>query len=194
MRRSGGRAIRWTEAVTQRHSQTARPPVRLTAVLRTARPPARLTAVFLLFACTPVTTRPDFFPDSQAPAVTLMARPERVTAELPSLVAAESLLVERTNVRDGYLETAWYDTRTGRSRRGTGDVSDLAASVKIRFWADPYVPGQTRLTVEVVRRPRYDPSRTERDMEVVVEKEHPGRAIAEKLMEKLKDKFGTPKN
>ncbi len=180
--------------MTQRHSQTARPPVRLTAVLRTARPPARLTAVFLLFACTPVTTRPDFFPDPQAPAVTLMARPERVTAELPSLVAAESLLVERTNVRDGYLETAWYDTRTGRSRRGTGDVSDLAASVKIRFWADPYVPGQTRLTVEVVRRPRYDPSRTERDMEVVVEKEHPGRAIAEKLMEKLKDKFGTPKN
>src|SRR6266498_1692980 len=191
MRRTGGRAVcktedRRTEAVTQRHSQTARPPVRLTGVL--------LTALVLFAACTPVTTRPDFFPDSQAPAVTLMARPERVTAELPSLVAAESLLVERTNVRDGYLETAWYDTRTGRSRRGTGDVSDLAASVKIRFWADPYVPGQTRLTVEVVHRPRYDPSRTERDMEVVVEKEHPGRAIAEKLMEKLKDKFGTPKN
>src|SRR6266508_401286 len=104
MRRSGGRAVRRREAVTQRHSQTARPPVRLTALV-------------LFAACTPVTTRPDFFPDPQAPTVTLMARPERVTAELPSLVAAESLLVERTNVRDGYLETAWYDTRTGQIGR-----------------------------------------------------------------------------
>src|SRR6266542_3606397 len=112
MRRSGGRAIRWTEAVTQRHSQTARPPVRLTAVLRTARPPARLTAVFLLFACTPVTTRPDFFPALQAPAVTLMARPERVPAELPSVFAGERIRLERINVRDGYMETARYDTRT----------------------------------------------------------------------------------
>jgi hypothetical protein len=153
-----------------------------------------VTAVFLLAACTPVTTRPDFFPYPEAATVTLMARPERVTEGLPPLVAAESLLVERTNVRDGYLETAWYDTRTGRSRRGTGDVSDLAASVKVRFWADPYVTGQTRLTVEVVYRPRYDPSRTERDLEVVVGREHPGRALAEKLMEKLKERFGTPKN
>src|SRR6266511_798402 len=199
MRRTGGRAVCKT-AVGRTGGRAVCECRRVTASVRlTGRPPdrrlmVRLTAVLLLFACTPVTTRPDFFPDSQAPAVTLMARPERVTAELPSLVAAESLLVERTNVRDGYLETAWYDTRTGRSRRGTGEVSDLAASVKIRFWADPYVPGQTRLTVEVVHRPRYDPSLTERDMEVIVPTEHAGHGIAERLIAKLETEFGTPKN
>jgi len=131
-------------------------------------------------------------PDPLALEVTLLARPERVTAELPAVVAAESLRVERTNVRDGYLETAWYDTRTGRSHPGLGDVPNLGANVKLRFWADPYVPGQTRLVVEAVYRPRYDPSRVERDMEVIVPKDHAGWAIAQTLIEKLKQRFGTP--
>jgi len=54
------------------------------------------------------------------------------------------------------------------------------------------VPGQTRLTVEAVYRPRYDPSRTERDLEVIVPKDHAGRALADSLMAALKKRFGTP--
>src|SRR3989449_5768710 len=104
--------------------------------------------------------------------VILDARPGRVTPEIATLVAAESLQVEQVNDRDGYVETAWYDTRSHRSVRGAGDVPDLAATVKIRCWADPYVPGQTRLTLEAVYRPRYDPSRSERDLEVIVPEDH----------------------
>ena len=156
-------------------------------------PQSAIRSCLLVAACTPVTTRPNFMPDPQALEVIVLARPERVTAELPALVAAESLRVERTNVRDGYLETAWYDTRTGRSHSGMSDVPHGRATVKLRFWADPYVPGQTRLTVEVVYRPRYDPSRTERDMEVVVPEDHAGWVLARTLVEKLKQAFGTPK-
>src|SRR3990172_3956491 len=94
--------------------------------------------------------RPTSLPAPGALEVIVLARPERVPAELPALVAAESLRVERTNVRDGYLETAWYDTRTGRSHSGMSDVPHGRATVKLRFWADPYVPGQTRLIVEGV--------------------------------------------
>ncbi|HEU5260539.1 MAG TPA: hypothetical protein VFU41_03840 [Gemmatimonadales bacterium] len=156
-------------------------------------PHSAFRIVVLLAACTPITTRPNFMPDPQALEVIVLARPERVTAELPALVAAESLRVERTNVRDGYLETAWYDTRTGRSHPGMSDVPHRRATVKLRFWADPHVPGQTRLIVEVVYRPRYDPSRVERDMEVVVPEDHAGWALARALVEKLKQTFGTPK-
>ena len=156
-------------------------------------PPSAFPVCLLLLACTPVTTRPNFMPDPQALEAIVLARPERVTAELPALVAAESLRVERSNARDGYLETAWYDTRTGRSHSGMSDVPHRRATVKIRFWADPYVPGQTRLVVEVVYRPRYDPSRTERDMEVMVPEDHAGWALARTLVEKLKQTFGTPK-
>ncbi len=155
-------------------------------------PHSALLTLILLTACTPVTTRPDFLPDPQASRLVLDARPERVTPEIAALVAAESLQVERVNVRDGYVETAWYDTRSHRSFRGARDVSDLAATVKIRCWADPYVPGQTRLTVEAVYRPRYDPSRTERDLEVIVPKTHAGHAIADSLVAALRKRFGTP--
>src|SRR5579864_7697152 len=113
------------------------------------RPQPLLRLVFTLAACTPVTTRPDFGPDPRALVVILNARPERVTTELATLVAAESLVVERINVRDR-------------------DIADLGAAVKVRCWADPYVPGQTRLTIEAVFRPRHDPSQSERDLEVAV--------------------------
>src|SRR2546423_14570127 len=68
-----------------------------------------------------------------------------------------------------------------------------AASVKTRFWADPWGPGQTRPTTEPVYRPRYDPSRAERDLEVMASKEHEGYKIAQRLVDKLKQKFGVPK-
>jgi len=147
----------------------------------------------LLAACTPITTRPDFRPDPRALVVTLDARPERITAALDSLVPAESLEVAHANVRDGYVETAWYDTQAHRTRHHEREITHLAVTVKIRFWADPWVPGQTRLTVEPVYRPRYDPSRPERDLEVIASQEHEGYKIAQRFVVKLKERFGVPK-
>ena len=75
----------------------------------------------------------------------------------------------------------------------TFEITNLDATVKIRFWADPWVPGQTRLTVEPVYRPRYDPSRVERELEVIVPKEHEGYKIAQRFVDKQKERFGVPK-
>src|SRR5947208_13109731 len=88
----------------------------------------------LLAACTPLTTRPDFFPYPEAPILILDARPERVTRELATLVPAESLRIERMNARDGYLETAWYDAKTGRSFAGARDLPDLPLPVRSAAW------------------------------------------------------------
>ena len=147
----------------------------------------------IVAACTPITTRPDFRPDPRALIVTLNARPEPVTVGIDSLVRAESLEVAHVNVRDGYVETAWYDTKARRSAHHEREIHDLEGTVKIRFWADPWVPGQTRLTVEPVYRPRVDPSRRERDLEVIMSKEDEGYKIAQQLVEKLKKRFGVPK-
>ena len=155
-------------------------------------PKSAIRLCVLLAACTPVTTRPDFKPDPRALVVVLNARPERVTLELETLLPAESLEVERLNVRDGYVETSWYDATRRRSYRHPRDIADPPATVKIRCWADPWVPGQTRLTIEPVYRPRVDPSRTERDLEIIVPPEHGGYKVAQGLMEKLKQRFGTP--
>jgi hypothetical protein len=144
-------------------------------------------------ACTPVTTRPDFRPDPRALVVILNARPDRVTLGIDSLVPGESLEVQHFNVRDGYVETTWYDVTAHRARHHERDIVDLDKTVKIRFWADPWVPGQTRLTVEPVYRPRVDPSRGERDLEVILSKDDEGYKIAQQLVEKLKQRFGVPK-
>ncbi|HKW41336.1 MAG TPA: hypothetical protein VJN39_08805 [Gemmatimonadales bacterium] len=156
-------------------------------------PHSAFRVCLLLAACTPITTRPDFRPDPRALVVILNARPERVTLGIDSLVPAESLEVERFNVRDGYVETVWYDQQARRARHHERDIVDLSATMKIRFWADPWVPGQTRLTVEPVYRPRIDPSRGERDLEVILSKDDEGYKIAQKLVDKLKQRFGVPK-
>jgi hypothetical protein len=157
-------------------------------------PHSTFPILLLLAACTPVTTRPDFKPDPRALVVMLNARPERVTVALDSLLPADSLEVARFNVRDGYVESDWYDPARHRSYQHARDITDLPGTVKIRCWADPWVPGQTRLTVEPVYRPRLDPSRTERDLDVIAPPEHGGYKVAQELIEKLKQKFGTPQS
>ncbi|HUL03310.1 MAG TPA: hypothetical protein VLV16_08805 [Gemmatimonadales bacterium] len=148
--------------------------------------------VLLLVACTPISTRPDFHPFPQAETVLLVTRPQSVVPYLQTLLAAESLGVRRANARDGYLEAHWYDAGTHQSTRSDDGVTDLPNTVKIRCWADPYVPGETMVTVEVVYRPRYDPSRLERELEVPVPADHAGAKLADRLVAKLKEKFGTP--
>src|SRR5256884_7459510 len=95
-------------------------------------PHSAFRILVLLAACTPITTRPAFRPDPRALTVVLDARPERVTTVLDSLVAAESLEVARANVRDGYVETAWYDTQAHRTRHHEREITNLAPTAKIR--------------------------------------------------------------
>src|SRR4029077_15807548 len=67
--------------------------------LRFRTPHSALHICLLLASCTPITTRPPFFPDRRPPEVTLNARPEPVTVGIDSLVRAESLEVAHVNVR-----------------------------------------------------------------------------------------------
>ena len=107
-------------------------------------------------------------------------------------MSAESLRVRRANPRDGYLETDWYNTRTHRSFRDDAAVPDLAHTVRLRCWADPYIPGESILTIEVAYRLRYDPSRAGRDFETLVPTGQAGDTLAGTLLARLKRRFGSP--
>jgi hypothetical protein len=147
-------------------------------------------SIFAL-ACNPTTTRPDFRPLPQARAAQILARPQQVIPAAAALVVAESLRVRHASPRDGYLETDWYDTRAHRSFRDGAAAPDLAHTVKLRFWADPYVPGETILTLEVAYRLRYDPSRDGRDLETSVPAGQEGDTLADSLVVRLKRQFGS---
>ena len=153
----------------------------------------RSAFAIVVAACSPATTRPDFRPFPQAPTVIILARPERVIPALAGFVAAESLRVRRSSPTDGYLETDWYDTKTHRSYRESEHVPDLAHAIRLRCWADPYVPSETVVTIEPSYRPRYDPSRLERDLEVPIVEGQEGYVLATELVRQLKEKLGTPK-
>jgi len=127
----------------------------------------------LAAACNPATTRPVFMPLPEAPSVVLYARPPRVAAEVQTWLVAQGLKVEVASVQDAYVETAW------------------AGTFKIRCWADPDAPGKSRLTVEAVYRPVLDPSRPERDLEVLVPPEHEAAKLVDRMIGDLKKKLGT---
>ena len=132
----------------------------------------RLCVAVLLLGCSPVTARPAFQPFPEAAVATINAPPARVAAAAAEWLTGEGLTVIRLSPRDGYVETAWRDT------------------IKVRCWADPDVPGRTRLTVEPVYRPRYDPSRSERDLEAPVPAAPDGHGIAQRLLQALTKQYG----
>src|SRR2546425_11209042 len=144
--------------------------------LRRFPPSVRLCpslSALLAAACNPATTRPVFMPLPEAPSVVLYARPPRVAAEVQTWLVAQGLKVEVASVQDAYVETAWSGT------------------FKIRCWADPDAPGKSRLTVEAVYRPVLDPSRPERDLEVLVPPAHEAAKLVDRMIGELKKKLGT---
>jgi len=149
------------------------------------------TLVLALLACNPASTRPAFLPYPQALTSIVNAPTDQVVPELDAWLNGEGLRVEWTSPQDGYVETAWFNTSTRQSVTGTSDPGDLLATIKIRCWVDPYTPGKSQLTVEAVYRPILDPSRMERDLEVIVPEASAGYELAHRLLEAMQKKLGT---
>ena len=133
----------------------------------------RLFALTVVIACTPVTLRPPFAPLPEALHVVINAPPQRVTQFTDSLLRADTIGVRLASLRDAFLET-----------------SQFAGTHRLRLWADPDVPGKSRVTIEAVYRPIEDPSRTARDLERASPPGSPGQLRAAQLLAALKDKLG----
>lgn len=148
-----------------------------------------LAALLLACACRPNTTRPAITPYPEAAGVEIRLRPQEATRRLAEALQAESLPPARVRLRDGYIETAWLDSATGRptSRRPLG--TDV---VRLRAWADPGRPGNTVLTVETLYRPFADPSLPERELERPVAPTHPTAMKVERILQALLERHGGP--
>jgi hypothetical protein len=112
------------------------------------------------------------------------------TRRLAEALKADSIPTQQIRLRDGYIETPWFDARSGRpigQQRAIGP-----GVVRIRAWADPARPGSTQLTVETLYRPRVDPSLPYRELEREVSRDHPVAKKVEAALERLVKRFGTP--
>ena len=141
----------------------------------------------LTAACYPATTRPAFLPAPAAPSFEVELGVPEATRLVALALDGDSLPVRRTETRDGWLETDWYDLTTRRATTQRPIGPDI---VKIRAFVDPSRPNHVQITVEVVYRPLADPSRTERELEQQVPSTHPLLARVVGLMTKLAQEHG----
>jgi hypothetical protein len=104
------------------------------------------------------------------------APPAIVTREAEAILKGDTVRVRFTSLRDAWLETEQF-----------------AGTYRVRLWADPDVPGKSRVTIEAVYRPLDDPSRTPRDLERAAPTDSPGRLRAAQLLAALQQKLGATK-
>ena len=147
--------------------------------------------VMTLAACYPATSRPVFVPMPEAATREVELSVTEATQQLAIALDAERVPVRRTEPRDGWLETDWFDIKTLKptSARRLGDQV-----VKLRAWVDPGKPNYSQITVESVYRPLADPSRDDRSLERVVPNDHPVAMRVFRILDSLARKYSSAHN
>lgn len=141
-------------------------------------------------ACRPNTTRPGIVPLPEAAGTEIRLPPREATRNLAEALRADSVPIRRVAIRDAYIESGWFDTRTRRPtsvRRALGP-----GVVQVRAWADPARPGSSQIVVETTYRPLLDPSLPQRELERQVPRNHPVAVDVEGVLRRLVERYGGP--
>ena len=111
------------------------------------------------------------------------------TAEVAEALRQDSIPVAVLELRDGYLETPWFEGATGAptTQRPLGPEV-----VRVRAWVDVEQPGHSRITVEVVYRPWADPSLPDRELERIAPPNHPVTRRAQAALTRVSGQPPTP--
>jgi hypothetical protein len=137
-------------------------------------------------ACQPNTTRPSFTPLPEAAGTEVRLPVPEATRRLAEALKADSIPARTIRPRDGYVETPWFESRSGRVVRGAVGPG----IVRVRAWADPARPGSSQLTVETLYRPLVDPSLPDRELEREVARDHPVAVKVVATLKELVDRYG----
>jgi hypothetical protein len=142
-----------------------------------------------LIACQPGTTRPSIVPLPEAAVTEIRLPVQEATRVLAQALQADSIPALRVRLRDGYIESSWFEAASGRptNRRPIG-----VGIVRVRAWADPARPGDTQLRVETLYRPVADPSLPERELERQVPLDHPIAVKVRSTLQDLVKRYGGP--
>jgi hypothetical protein len=154
----------------------------------------RLSVAGLLFCgaivcCQPNTARPPFTPLPEAAGTEIRLPVPEATRRLAEALKGDSLPVRKVALRDGYIETPWFNAVSRRPTRGRPIGPNV---VRIRAWADPARPGSSQLSVETLYRPVTDPSLPERELEREVARNHPVAVKVEAVLRRLVERYGGP--
>jgi hypothetical protein len=144
-------------------------------------------ALALVASCYPSTTRPDVVPFPEAPRIEVELFVPRATQVVALALDADSIPVRRTEPRDGWLETEWFDMTTLAPVEGRTLGPEV---VQVRAYIDPGRPNHSVIIIETVYRAYADPSRPARDVERQVPDGHPVAVRLEAVMSRLAEEYG----
>ena len=148
---------------------------------------AVLVLASLILGCKIDSTRPPYGPIEGASDVKVELKAPAATQILAERLLADSLPVTRIELRDGWMETPWFDAATGKptnQRRLGPEV------VRVRAWVDPLEVGHSRLTVETLFRPLADPSVSDRELDRQVPPDHPTAARVDSVLKAMLRQYG----
>lgn len=147
----------------------------------------RCACLVAVAACYPTTTRPAFVALPMSATYEFELSPGEAIQELALALDADSIPVSRTEVKDAWLETPWFDVGTMRPtpRRPLGE-----GIVRIHAWADPSKANFSVVTVETVFRPYDDPSRESRSLERLVPANHAVAVRVVRVLNALQGRYG----
>ena len=151
-----------------------------------ARHSVSASAIALLIvggACGAGGVRPTFSPFPQAIVDTVVGGPEEVVEHLSELLQEEAIEIRWVRVREGYVETKWFDPVTGKT--GGGRSLNAAGVIRLRFWTDLVMEHRSVVVGEAVNRRVVDPSLPVRETESHVPPDHVGYEILQRIFESL---------
>jgi hypothetical protein len=138
-------------------------------------------------ACYPTTTRPAISPLPGGQIAELALAVPAATRALALALDSTGIPVRRTEPKDGWLESEWFDA--GTLKPVTGRILGTNA-VKVRAWIDPSKPDHVRITVETAWRPMVDPSRDPRTLERQTPADHPIAVKVQAVLNGLTAEYG----
>ncbi|MGH7559648.1 MAG: hypothetical protein ACRENB_01380 [Gemmatimonadales bacterium] len=141
----------------------------------------------VLAACQASTNRPPYDALPAAALAEVELGMPAATETLAEALRADSVPVVKVEARDGFLDSGWFDAT---SLAPTGRLPVGPDVVRVRAWATPTKVGFVELSVETVYRPIADPSRPERDLDVVVPPDHPVQRRVNGVLQRLLEQYG----
>lgn len=148
-----------------------------------------LLALFVagLVACNPNSTRPpQLEPVRDALQVEVHLTRQLATQELADQLLLDSIPVTVVELRDGYLETPWFDAATGVATEAWPLGPEV---VRLRGWVDPGAPQHSHMTVELVFRPVADPSSPPRELDQQVSEDNPAALRVGRALTTMAERF-----
>lgn len=147
----------------------------------------RAIVASVLAACYPTTTRPAFRALPGSPTTEVQLEVPEATRAVALALYDDSIPVRRTEAKDGWLESDWFDPRTLHVTTARPLGPEV---VKVRAWIDPTRPTYSNITIEAVYRPLADPSLPARMLDRSVSDSTPLAARIRDVMKALTTRYG----